>query len=85
VVDRLDHLAARTCSPRGKSLKRVVVRLPTETIEKIDALLPRLRGASRASLIRAYCILGLDLTAEGRSTPVPGPHPADRHPQDAEG
>jgi hypothetical protein len=44
--------------------RRVVARIDVATVERIDALLPAFDGSSRASLIRAFCVVGLDLAEE---------------------
>ena len=42
-------------------MRRVVVRIDPATLARVDALVPRFEDSSRASLIRAFCVVGLEL------------------------
>jgi hypothetical protein len=53
-------------APRGPdgTMRRVVVRFDPAEIERLDALRARLPRSSRASIIRAFCLLGAGLARE---------------------
>ena len=53
--------------------RRVVIRIEVATIARIDALLLRFPDSSRASLIRAFCLLGVGVAEEHvKATPSEG-------------
>ena len=46
-------------APYGARMRRVVLRLDAETLARVDTLRKRWPEASRAALLRAFCLFGL--------------------------
>ena len=58
-LDDLTRLAQRTPAPKGCRKVRAVVRFDRSEVQRLDALRPKLGGASRAAIVRAFVLWGL--------------------------
>jgi hypothetical protein len=70
-LESLASLAQRTPAPKGHAKTRTVVRFDRSERQRLDALRPKLGGASRAAIVRVFVLWGLALV---ESEP---PHAAD--------
>jgi hypothetical protein len=73
LIDRSRGHGFKYADARRAALRRrVVVRIEFTTIARIDALRPAFDQASRASLIRAFCLAGLAMAEEHvKASPTP--------------
>jgi hypothetical protein len=58
-LDDLARLAERTPAPKGCRKTRTVVRFDRSEKQRLDALRPKLGGASRAAIVRVFVLWGL--------------------------
>jgi hypothetical protein len=57
-VDRARRRGTYRANERAR-MRRIVLRMDADVVARIDAMLPRFPDASRASLVRAFCLFGL--------------------------
>jgi hypothetical protein len=58
-LDDLARLAQRTPAPKVWRKMRTVVRFDRSERQRLDALRPKLGGASRAAIVRVFVLWGL--------------------------
>jgi hypothetical protein len=58
-LDDLARLASRSPAPKGCRKSRAVVRFDRSEVQRLDALRPKLGGASRAAIVRVFVLWGL--------------------------
>jgi hypothetical protein len=58
-IDRFVRIAHGHRGPASTPMRRIVVRIDAKTVAKIDSLRSRWPKATRAALVRAFCLFGL--------------------------
>ncbi len=62
----LDTARTHARAPGGRRMRRIVVRMAGEEVERLDAVRAKRPGTSRAAIIRALTIAGLAMLDAGQ-------------------
>lgn len=69
IVTLVARARGHSRAPGARKLMRVVVRFAPDDVARVDALRSTFK-ASRAALLRAFCVVGLTLAEEQTAAPA---------------